>query len=112
MWGAHCKTLSMTILSLIAFRKRLLQITSRSANLRLRLLVNQHHVVTAVVIAYHRRFRRKRNKRVSSCFVGIVKSYCSRSNTVVYARKFGTTLMVEIGFAVMNARFGFTLNVI
>ncbi|RCV07796.1 hypothetical protein SETIT_1G274300v2, partial [Setaria italica] len=33
----------------MAFMKRLLQITSRSANLRLRLLVSQHHAVIAAV---------------------------------------------------------------
>jgi uncharacterized protein with NRDE domain len=75
------------------------------------LLVNQHHVVIAVVIAYHLRVLRKRSKMVSSYFVNTVKSYCSRNNTVAYARKFGTTQMVETGFVAMSATFGFMLNV-
>jgi hypothetical protein len=39
------------------------------------LLVNQHHVVIAVVIAYHLRVLRKRSKMVSSYFVNTVKRY-------------------------------------
>ncbi|GJN06460.1 hypothetical protein PR202_ga24189 [Eleusine coracana subsp. coracana] len=97
MWGAHCKTLSTISLSLMTFKKGLLRITTRSASLKLRLIVNLHGVVIAVVIAYHQSFQRKRSKQMSSCFVGTVKSYCSQNSTVAYAGRFGTTQMVEIG---------------
>jgi hypothetical protein len=74
-WGAHCKALSTISLSLMAFRKELLRIMSRSASLRLR-LINLQGVVIAVVIDYHHQnFQRKKSKGVSSCFVGTVKRY-------------------------------------
>jgi hypothetical protein len=131
-WGAHCKALSTISLPLMAFRKELLPIMSRSASLRLS-LINLQGVVIAVVIDYRQNFLRKKSKGVSSCFVGTVKryvtdrissqmfhligvpltpsltfgglrlyttlccSYCSQSSTVAYARRFGTTQMVEIG---------------
>ena len=43
--------------------------------LNYRLLENQHHVVIAVVIAYHPRVLRKRSKMMSNYFVNTVKRY-------------------------------------
>jgi hypothetical protein len=73
-WGAHCKALSTISLSLMAFRKELLRIMSRSASLRLS-LINLQGVVIAVAIDYHQNFQRKKSKGVSSCFVSTVKRY-------------------------------------
>jgi hypothetical protein len=60
-WGAHCKALSTISLSLMAFRKELLRIMSRSASLRLS-LINLQGVVIAVAIDYHQNFQRKKKQ--------------------------------------------------